>query len=141
MLMCVGHAEVKEEKLREGHGLNLLPFRNMNLHFMVLEFYKLKKYITNNSSFTTLSFTWHFLIKIIQVNGCHHDNFYGTRFLKRWQTSNYISNSDRTQIISTKDDIEPFFPIKLIAYLAFFFWKIVKYTPKVRVIWILHPEI
>ena len=83
MLMRVGHTEVKEEKL-EGHAINLLPFRNMDLSFMVLEFYELKKYITNNSSFTTSSFTWHFLIKIIQVSGCHRGNFYGTRVLKRW---------------------------------------------------------
>ena len=60
MLMCVGHAKVKEEELKEGHGINLLPFRNTDLGFMVLEFYKLKKYIKNNLSFTTSSFTWHF---------------------------------------------------------------------------------
>ena len=82
MLMRVGHTEVKEEKLKEGHAINLQPFRNMDLNFMVLEFYKLKKYITNNSRFITSSSTWHFLIKIIQVSECHHGNFYGTRVFK-----------------------------------------------------------
>ena len=40
--------------------------------YSLLELIELEFYITRNSRSRNLSSTWHFLIQIIYISGCHH---------------------------------------------------------------------